>query len=184
MIDKFSESLYKIKEAYNGHYSVKIQMDSDLDILNLIDDSYKYVWIIGHSEYLNEWTPSKNTLFSRESDPNKVSVRKDKIEILMDTDYFCEILREGEIREYLHIIQTNVKPPFFLDLNKFTGKSRYDMLKKYINYLFEIKQMADCEEITSSSKDVLEKLLLKLDKPLNKTVKGVNNLMNYNTADF
>ena len=56
MIDKFNESLYKIEEAYNGHYSVKIQMDSDSDILNLIDDSYKYVWIIGHSEYLNEWT--------------------------------------------------------------------------------------------------------------------------------
>ena len=74
MIDKFNESLYKIEEAYNGHYSVKIQMDSDSDILNLIDDSYKYVWIIGHSEYLNEWTPSNNTLFSRESDPNKVSV--------------------------------------------------------------------------------------------------------------
>ncbi|MBP5482374.1 MAG: hypothetical protein J6Y22_11570 [Paludibacteraceae bacterium] len=166
MANDFLESLNKISEVFNDHYSVRIQMKSDLDILKIIDESYKYVWILDHSEYLSEWTPSCNLLFNHQSDSDKVFIRKDSMEILMETKYFCDLLKGiGSSRCYWHIIQTNVKPPYFLDLKKFAGKNKYNMLKQHADYLFELEQMADCEQIISSKKEILVEMLYKLGIP-------------------
>lgn len=164
MTNNFSESLNTITELYNGHYCVKIQMDSDLDILKIINLSYKFIWILEYSEYLNEWTSSCNTIFKNQSNPEKVFIRNDNMEILMDTQYFYDLLkRKGQVRNYLHIIQTDVVPPYYLDLKKFVGKNKYIMLKQHINYLFEIIQMGDYELIISSKKEFLEDILRKLN---------------------
>lgn len=164
-MESIKNELNIIEEIYNNHYYVLFELDNKQDILKLIDHTYKYVWIIDHSEFQAEWTATNNTLFSRRSDPSKVMIRRDSMEILMETDYFYNLMKENkcEIGGY-HFIQTNIVPPHYLSLEKFKGKKKYDMLTEHINYLFEVCIFSDYTRIISSKKDVIEDFLKKIGK--------------------
>lgn len=155
-----------IQPAYENHYFVILVLDEDSDILKLIDHSYKYVWIIDHSEHYS-WEPSNNVIYSQQSDPNKVWVRNDNMEVLMETEYFCESIKKELAPNHglhLHIIQTNVVPPSFLSLDKFKNKKRYDMLKQHIDYLFDLEVHNEEAVIISSKREVIENFLKEIGK--------------------
>ena len=78
-----------------------------------------------------------------------------------------------ETNANLHILQVNNLPPYYLDLNRLEGKTRYDLLKKETDYLFEVNLpfsgvSSDYTEIVSPSLSFLNKLLKEIeDKELN-----------------
>lgn len=163
---KVEDTLYRIREVYDTHFCVRIDLDYEEVLYKVLDSTYKYVWILEHSEYMGSWTPSSNILFSHHSNPELVHVRNDIMEILMDTHSFYEIIKKEHIK-HLSFVQTNIIPPFYLTAKKFVGKKRYDMFKECIDYLFELEVESDYICFVSSRKDVLENILEKLGIILN-----------------
>lgn len=149
--------IHQIKEIYDGHYHMILDFPT-LDILNqLLDRSYQYVWGINYQKYGCEWEKESFDLF--EKDCNGLYVRNMCMDFLMSTSDFLEKL--PYIKNTLHIVQINKKPPYYLDPNRIKGKIWYDLLKKDTDYLFEIELpcsslVADYTEIVSSKFDFLD----------------------------
>jgi hypothetical protein len=59
------------------------------------------------------------------------------------------------------LIQINKMPPYFLDLKRLNGKTRYDLLKRECDFLFEIDlpSAVDYGTLISTNKDYLADLL-------------------------
>ena len=83
----------------------------------------------------------------------------------MNTSDFME--RLPYIQDNLHIMQINKMPPYYLNLNRIKGKTRYDLLKTETDYLFEVKLpfssiSSDYTEIVSPNLDFLIRIKEKL----------------------
>lgn len=159
---KVEETLYHIREIYDTpHFCVRVNLDYKNDLYKVLDCTCKYVWILEHSECLSSWTPSNNMLFSNQSDPERVFVRNDKMEILIETQTFLDIIKT---HHFFHVtfVQTNIMPPNYLTANKFVGKKKYDMFKECIDYIFELEVESDYICFVSSRKNILENILEKL----------------------
>ena len=88
-----------------------------------------------------------------------------KLDFLVSTSEFVKWI--PSIKSNLHILQVNKIPPYYLDMKRITGKTKYDLLKKDADYLFEINLPTSCissdyTEIVSSNLSFLKKLLKKI----------------------
>ena len=88
------------------------------------------------------------------------------MDFVMETSEFIQWIPEANTN--LHILQVNNLPPYYLDLNRLGGKTRYDLLKKETDYLFEVNLpfssvSSDYTEIVSSSLPFLYKLLKEIE---------------------
>lgn len=148
-----------IFEIYQGHYQVILDSPSPQFLENIIDASYKYVWCFEHEENGCSWSPYYHTIYSRDSFDFEVLCRNIKMEYLIETKNFLTLL--PSIKGSVLIVQTNVIPPYFLDLSRLQGKTRYDILKSSIDYLFEIvlPGTADYTPIVSPDKKFLEEVI-------------------------
>ncbi|MEZ4919227.1 MAG: hypothetical protein R2792_08985 [Saprospiraceae bacterium] len=79
-----------------------------------------------------------------------------KLELLIPTDMFLKLI--PSISQTVKIIQTNTEPPYFLNLENIHGKTRYNLLKKHLDYLFELDMpgASDYSPIISPNKAFLE----------------------------
>jgi hypothetical protein len=152
----------KISEIYSGHYQLILDLPNKNELFKIIDLRYKYVWIIDHIENAIEWSKYKHSLFGAFMNENKINARNINMEVLIETEDFLNYI--PLITQSIKIIQTNIEPPYYMNLNKLYGKSKYDLLKSKINYLYELDMpgAVDYSQIISSNKDYLERLLINL----------------------
>ena len=152
-----------IKKIYGEHYFMLLDFPT-INILNcILDESYQYVWGINYEKQGCIWKKDSYNLFDKKWDG--LYTRNVSMEFLMKTSDFME--RLPYIKENIHIIQINKMPPHFLDLNRIKGKTRFDLLKKETDYLFEIKLphssvSSDYTEIISPNIEFMNRLLEKI----------------------
>lgn len=153
----------KIKEIHQGHYYVLLDFPT-LDLLcYLLDESYKYVWVVNYNMLSCEW--SKDSYHLLGESIKDVQIRNMKLDFLVSTSEFVKWI--PNIKSNLHILQVNKIPPYYLEMKRITGKTKYDLLKKDADYLFEINLPTSCissdyTEIVSSNLSFLKKLLKKI----------------------
>ena len=147
----------KIKEIYKGHYWVLLDFPTKEILNQMIDMSFKYVWIIDYVENQYVWNDISCNFLGTEA--KNVAFRNTHTEVLVETKDFISMI--PQIHQGIHLILLNKKPPVYLDVNKIKGASKYDILKKETDYLFEIKLPGspDYTEVISSSQDYLIQLL-------------------------
>ena len=151
-----------IKEIYKGHYQVILDFPSPSDLINIIDTSYKYVWGVEHNENSLEWEKYDYSLFGKKVKPESVFARNIEMEYLMETSDFLHLI--FDIHQTVKIIQTNIIPPYYLNISRLQGKEKYDLLRSKIDYLFELEMpgAVDYAPIKSPHVDFLETVVKKL----------------------
>lgn len=149
----------KIIELFEGHYQVILDLPEKPDLLKIIDLSFQYVWIFGHTENEVEWSDYKHSLYGVFDDLSEVKMRNAKMEVLLKSEMFFKYI--PYISQTVKIVQTNIIPPYYLNLDSLDGKSRYDLLRSKVDYLFElvIPGAIDYSRIVSPDKKFLERIL-------------------------
>ncbi|NDP22426.1 MAG: hypothetical protein GZ091_15280 [Paludibacter sp.] len=142
----------EITILYEGHYQLILDFNSKLDIIKILDTSYIYVWGINHVEDSVNWATYNHTLYEHKTDDYGIQVRNIQMEFLIKTQDFVNFI--PFIKQTINIIQTNKVPPYYLNLNRLKGKGKYDLLKKEINYLFELEVPGASDYITIISPDI------------------------------
>lgn len=152
----------KIEEIYKGHYQVILDFPSPNDLTKILDTSYKYVWGIEHNEDSLEWEKYDYHLYGKKVKSDIVYARNVKMEFLIETPAFLQLI--PDIHQTIKIIQTNVIPPYYLNLNQLTGKGKYDLLKEKIGYLFELEMPGaiDYAPLISSNINFLKSVIDRL----------------------
>ena len=151
-----------IKEIYKGHYHVILDFPTPSDLTKILDISYKYVWGSGHNENLSEWKKYDYYLYGKKVTSDVVFARNMEMEYLMETSDFLQLI--PNIHQTIKIIQTNVIPPYYMNLSRLTGKGKYDSLKNKIDYLFELEMPGaiDYAPLISPNINFLENVIDKL----------------------
>lgn len=154
-----------IKEIFKGHFQVILDFPSPSDLGKILDKDYKYVWCVGHVENRSDWVDYDYYLYGKRLENGFAQPRNIRMDLLIETSKFIEFI--PLIHQTIKLIQTNVIPPSFLDLDRFSGKGRYDLLKNKIDYLFELELpgATDYAPIISPSENFLQSLIEKLSNP-------------------
>lgn len=142
----------EITTLYDGHYQLILDFQSKLDIIKILNTSYKYVWGTNHIENSVNWTNYHHTLYECEISTNGAQARNIQMEFLINTDEFIRLI--PFIKQTINIIQTNKLPPYYLNLNRLTGKGKYDLLKKEVDYLYELDVPGASDYITIISPNI------------------------------
>ena len=129
----------------------------------VLDDNYKYVWISHHfvartNDYKEtcDWRQYNLPLYDNHTYHN-ILARKITFEFAMPTLEFKKVL--PKLPPGIMLIQLNQLPNYYLQLDRIEGKTRYELLTKECDYLFEINLPSDYGELVSPNKDWLESLL-------------------------
>lgn len=152
----------RIKEIYKGHYAAILDFPTTDILYLLLNNSYKYVWVIDYKWNACTWNSTSFCLF--ENNMSDVKVRNVKMDFLLETSEFLKLI--PHINTNLHLIQVNNIPPYYLDIKRINGKVKYELLKKEADYLFEIElpYNSDYTEIISSDIRFLERVISSLTK--------------------
>jgi hypothetical protein len=158
MENTFSDNINTIKEIYPGTYQIILDFASNKFIDHIIRDSHKLIWVHDF-ELKNSVTWTKFQLPISNNLQRSVYARQLKYDFVIETSEYGEV--KNEMPNGVTLLQVNRRPPDFLDLRKIKGKTRYDLLKKECDYLFEIDLPAavDYGTLVSSSIDYLTDLL-------------------------
>jgi hypothetical protein len=127
----------KIIEIYKGHFQVILDFPTQNDLYKIISNNYKYIWGIEHKEIRSSWKNYDFTLFDSRVSSNFLMARNIEMEFIIETVDFLKII--PAINQTVKIVQTNTIPPNFLNLKELKGKSKYDLLKNKVDYLFELE---------------------------------------------
>ena len=146
----------KIQEVFKGHFQVILDFPDATDLPKILDETVKYVWGIEHKEGGASWLKYNHTLFGKPMPMDLISARQIELEFLVETEAFFRMI--PFIHQTTKLIQTNFIPPVYLDLKKFEGLKRYQMLQKEVDYLFELEMpgATDYATLISPSIDFLE----------------------------
>ena len=162
------EECNKIIELYNGHFQLILNISDKFELYKIIDQNYKYVWLIEHIEDSVEWAEYHHSLYGVFDKNVKIQARNIQLNLLLKTEDFIKYI--PYINQTIKIIQTNTEPPYYLNMEQLHGKARFDLLKIKIDYLFEIEMpgASDFSVIVSPQKEYLESLLkiFSADSPL------------------
>ena len=152
----------KIKEIYPGHYFVLLDFPAKEDLYEIVDLSYKYIWGFNHIENGTEWKKYPYNLFGKSISEMKIEARNMQFEYIISTNDFVKLV--PNINQTISIIQTNIVPPYYMDINRLKGKGKYDLLKNKIDYLFELEMpgAVDYAPLISPSIYFLENVINKL----------------------
>jgi len=152
----------KIEEIYKGHYQVILDFPNQNDLIKILDISYKYVWGIEHNENSLEWEKYDYHLYGEKVNSDVVLARNMQMEYLIETSDFLRLI--PNIHQTIKIIQTNVIPPYYMNLSQMKGKGKYDLLKDKVDYLFELEMpgAVDYAPLISPNIYFLENIIDKL----------------------
>lgn len=155
----WKENINTIKEIYPGHYQIILDFATTKILPFLLQDDYKYVWVCKHRVYHSlEWKEYELPLFGSEQN-HKVLARNIHFDYVVSTEEFKKQL--PALSTGIYLIQLNQLPSYYLNPNTIKGKTRYDLLAKECDYLFEIDlpQATDYGTLVSSNRDYLQSLL-------------------------
>lgn len=155
----------KVKEIYKGHYQMILDYPTVKFLPQLLVKDMQYVWVVDHIENSEDWKPYNYSLYDKQVDELEmlIEVRDLRMDYIVETSDFLKLV--PFINQSITLYQINKKPPRYLDLRRFKGKGKYDLLSKEADYLFEveIQSATDYAPIVSSSKQFLESLLINYD---------------------
>jgi hypothetical protein len=154
----WEENINTIKEIFPGQYQVILDFATNKFVEYILDDRYKYAWVFNH--YITgsiEWHQYNLPLYNnKENFP--VLARQITFDFVMPTSEFGKVL--PMLSPGITLIQLNELPKYYLDLKKIDGKTRYELLRKECDYLFEIDlpSATDYGTLISPNKKWLESL--------------------------
>jgi hypothetical protein len=156
--NSFKENINTIKEIYPGIFQIILDFASNRFIDFALRDNYEFIWIHCYESKNNiNWTTYELPI----SDKFQMSVlaRQISYDFIIKTTEYKNI--RNEIPNGVTLIQTNKMPPDFVDLKRLKGKTRYDLLKKECDFLFEIDlpNAIDYGTLISTDKTYLTELL-------------------------
>lgn len=154
----WKENINSIKEIYTGHYQIILDF-ATVDFLRYaLSDEYKFVWISHHIRSSIEWNSYNLPLFDNNMYYN-IQARNINFDFIMPTNQFKTIL--SNIGPGIMLTQLNELPKYYLDPITMKSKTRYDLLKKECDYLFEIEipSATDYGTLISSNLEYLQSLI-------------------------
>ncbi|GAB2801146.1 hypothetical protein GCM10027275_54020 [Rhabdobacter roseus] len=153
------ENINTLKEIYTGHFQIILDF-ATVDFLKFVLlDEYKYVWVYSHKTKGSlEWKSYQLPLFDNEN-YHQVLARHISFDFIVPTNDFRSLL--PNIGPGITLIQLNELPKYYLNPANIKGKSRYDLLLKECDYLFEIDLpcATDYGTLVSSNRQFLQSLL-------------------------
>lgn len=154
------DHLHTIREIYKGVYHVFLDFPSIKFLKYVLKDEYPFVWIDNYYPGFpdNDWNRLSLPVF-KNMENKDVLARNVSFDLVLLTTEFKEKINLWENGGTF--FQIKKLPPDYLDMKRIEGKTRYDLLKKECDYLFEIKiaEPLDYGEIVSNDKKFLEELL-------------------------
>ncbi|MDR6563026.1 MULTISPECIES: hypothetical protein [unclassified Arcicella] len=155
------DNINTIKEIYPGQFQIILDFATSSFIKYALDLNYKYVWVSNH--YLKGsliWEEYSLPLFNNQNNI-KVLARNINFDYILTTKDFIELLPKIEKDNGIHLIQMNKTPKEYLTIDRIKGKTRYQLLTKECDYLFEldIPSARDYGTIISSNRQYLQSLL-------------------------
>ena len=156
--ETFKDNINTIKEIYPGMFQIILDFASNKFIKFVLRDNYEFIWIHNYEpENYYKWT--EYNLPISEKLPMKVLARQISYDFIIKTIDYKKI--ENEMPNGVTLLQTNILPPYFIDLKRLKGKTRYDLLQKECDFLFEIELpgAVDYGTLVSSNKNFLIDLL-------------------------
>jgi hypothetical protein len=155
----WKDNINTIKEIFPGHFQIILDF-ATVDFLKYaLSDAYQYVWVYRHETNDSmEWNSYELPLFNN-ADYHKIIARHIEFSFAVTTDEFKKLL--PSVGPGIGLTQINKLPKHYLDPRRITGKTRYDLLLKDCDYLFEIDipSPTDYGTIVSSNSDYLQLLL-------------------------
>ncbi len=156
--NSFKENINTVKEIYPGVYQIILDFASNKFIEFILRAEYELIWIHDFEpKNISSWNKYNMPISTRLS--KNVAARHISYDFIIKTAEFEEIKKE--IPNGITLIQIKNKPPEFLDLKRLKGKTRYDILKKECDYLFELDlpSAVDYGTLISSNENYLIELL-------------------------
>jgi hypothetical protein len=158
MENSFKDNINTIKEIYPGTYQIILDFASNKFIDHIIRDSHKFIWVHDYEVKNNSiWT--KFSLPISDKVERTVLARQLRYDFIIGTNEYDAM--KNEMPNGVTLLQIDRQSPDFLDLRQIKGKTRYDLLKKECDYLFEIElpHAIDYGTLVSSNLDYLTELL-------------------------
>lgn len=154
----FKENINTIREIYPETYQIILDFASNKFIDFILNSSFKYIWVHNFSPENNQNWINYELPISENLNKN-VLARQISYDFIIETHDYKQI--KNEIPNGVTLIQINELPKHYLDLRRITGKTRYELLKKECDYLFEIDlpNTVDYGTLISPDKEYLTGLL-------------------------
>jgi hypothetical protein len=154
----WKENINTIQELYPGHFQIILDFATTKILPYLLSDEYQFVWVSNHHPNSVEWKEYELPLFDNQHN-QKVLARDVGFDYVLPTHEFKELL--PYLATGIYLMQINKLPPYFLNPNTIKGKTRYDLLLKECDYLFEIDlpNATDYGTLRSSNRGFLQSLL-------------------------
>ena len=122
----------EITEPFPGHFSAVLDFPRPDDAKRLVNASVPYVWLSGYQQAGSTWQPYSGELLGAKAPPG-VRIRYMTADFLMETAQFIEL--PDELRHTIHLIQVHEPPAHYLELRRYRGKTKYEMLQRAGYYL-------------------------------------------------
>ncbi|MEA5258669.1 hypothetical protein VB264_12805 [Arcicella aquatica] len=155
------DNINTIKEIYPGQFQIILDFATSSFIKYTLDTNYHYVWVSNHSLSSHfTWEQHNLPLFDNQSNV-QVLARNISFDYILPTKDFIKLLPTIEKDNGIHLIQMNKIPKEYLTIDRIKGKTRYQLLTKECDYLFEldIPSARDYGPIISSNRQYLQSLL-------------------------
>ena len=155
----WQENIGTIKEVYSGHYQIILDFATNAFLKYVLNDNYSYVWVHDH-RLVNqfEWSTYQLPLIDNQSS-YAVLARRLNFDFVMETIPFKEVYNKLHLG--ITLVQVNRLPTYYLDLATLKGRTRYELLSRECDYLFEIyiPSATDYGTLISPNKEWLQSLL-------------------------
>jgi hypothetical protein len=155
----WQENINTIKEIYPGQFQIILDLATNAFLEHILDERYKYVWVCNNYMYeRQEWKEYDLPLIDNKTS-HRVLARNIIFDFAMPTSEFKELL--PKLTPGIFLIQLNTLPQYYLDPERITGRTRYELLSKECDYLFEIDlpSATDYGTLISPNKEWLQSLL-------------------------
>lgn len=155
----WKDNINTLREIYDGHYQIILAFATNDFLRFVLSDEYKYVWVYRHiTKNSLDWNTYELPLFSNQEN-YKLLAKNVNFEFIMPTDEFKAVL--PFIGPGITLTQLNIFPKYYVKPEAVKGKTRYDLLLKECDYLFEIDipSTTDYGTLISSNRNFLQSLL-------------------------
>lgn len=155
----WKDNINTIKEIYPGHFQIILDFASIAILKHLLSDDYQFVWVYNHETKNSLDWKTYNLPFLDNREYLTVNARRVQFSYSLSTKEFKELL--PSLGPGITLAQVNRLPGYYLDPANIKGKTRYDLLLKECDYLFEIDipSATDYGILVSSNRNYLQSLL-------------------------
>lgn len=155
----WKENINTIQELFPGQFQIILDFTTAAFVEYALSNDYKYVWVYNHAtQNYHNWEKHRLPLFDNQASV-EVIARHIRFDFILPTEEFRRLI--PQLNSGITLVQLNHWPKYYLDLGQLKGKTRYELLAKECDYLFEltIPSARDYGTIISSDRKYLQSLL-------------------------